>query len=144
MESAVNTTRKRNSEAGFTILETVVAMAIFAIGVLALTQVQFAAARINMKSRTTSTASMLASDRLESITTRKYFSSITKANFPDEAYGQIHGAEGRFSKYRRTVDIVDTMDLAGRVSMKTVTVKVFWKDLHGEKSITLASNIAKF
>ena len=132
------------AQAGFTLIETIVAMSLFAIGILGLAQVQFAASRSNTTARLTSSASLLASDRLEQCVHAPAFDGITPDNFPDEEYGDVEDGDARYAGYRRTVDVVDTVDLTGRVSMKTITVRVTWHSLHGDRSVELASRVARF
>jgi type IV pilus modification protein PilV len=131
-------------EEGFTLLEVLVAMTIFSIGVLALAQVQFAASANNMQSRMTSTASSLASDRLEEIVYGPSFDAIRAQNFPNEAYGAVDGGNSRYAHFARTVAIQDSLDIAGRVSLKTVRVRVTWHALHGDRHVELMSRVAKF
>lgn len=140
---AARTTAEKR-EAGFTLLETLVAMTLFAIGVLGLAQVQFAASRNSMASKATSTASFLASDRLEEMVYGPTFANITHANYPDEAYGHVQSADSRYLGFQRTVAVQDSLDVAGRIAMKTVTVQVTWKALHGDRHVELTSRVARF
>lgn len=78
----MNQPNLRRNEEGFTLLEVLIAMTIFSIGVLALAQVQFAAYSNNMQSRLTSTASSLASDRLEEIVYGASFDGIRTTSSP--------------------------------------------------------------
>jgi type IV pilus assembly protein PilV len=135
--------RHTRTESGFTIIETLVAMTIFAVGILALAQVQVVATRSSVKARTTSVATMLASERLEQVVNTPTFEDITSVNFDDEDYGEIESNGSSYDQYRRTVDIVDEFDIANRVSLKTVTVRVFWDTREGERSVKLASSIAR-
>jgi type IV pilus assembly protein PilV len=139
-------TRERNSgtEGGFTLLETLVAMTLFAIGVLALAQVQFAASRSGTTSKLTSTASFLASDRIEELTHGATFAGIDEADYPPEDYGQVAGGDPRYVGFSRAVTVEDSLDVAGRIAMKTVSVTVTWKALNGDRHVTLASKVARF
>jgi len=131
-------------DAGFTLLEVLVAMTIFSIGVLGLAQVQFAASANNVQSRLTSTAASLASDRLEEAIYGPSFDAITTGNFPTEEYGAVDAGNPRYATFRRTVAIQDSLDIAGRVSMKTVQVRVTWHALHGDRNVELMSRVARF
>ena len=82
-------TTSQNEQTGFTLVETMVAMTLFAIGVLALAQVQFAASRNTMKAKLTTVASGLASDRIEQVVYGPAFGEITEDNYPDEDYGEV-------------------------------------------------------
>jgi type IV pilus assembly protein PilV len=135
---------KSHSEGGFTLVETLVAMTLFAVGILALAQIQFAAARSSSTAKVTSTASFLASDRLEELVYGSDFDGITPDNFPDEDYGQVSGGDSRYGNYARAVVIEDSTDVAGRVALKTVTVTVTWHAMHGDRNVTLRSRVARF
>ncbi len=137
-------TVRQAADGGFTIIETLIAMSLFAIGILALTQVQFAAARNTTTSKLTSTASFLASDRLEEIIYGPNFTAMTHANYPDEAYGQVDSSDPRYKVFKRTVVVQDSLNILGNVAMKTVTVNVGWKALNGERNVELRSRVARF
>lgn len=134
----------RTLEAGFTLLETLVAMTLFAIGVLGLAQVQFAATRSSTTAKLTSTASFLASDRLEEMVYGPSFDDITEGSYPDEQYGEVAGGDGRYRNFQRTVAVADSLDLVGRVALKRVTVRVTWRGLHGDRHVELVSRAARF
>jgi type IV pilus assembly protein PilV len=140
----MNQPKVRRNEEGFTLLEVLVAMTVFSIGVLALAQVQFAASSNNMQSRLTSTAASLASDRLEEVVYGASFDAIRTTNFPSENYGVVDGSNPRYTHFQRTVAIQDSLDLAGRVSLKTVRVRVTWHALHGDRHVELMSRVARF
>jgi type IV pilus assembly protein PilV len=131
-------------EGGFTLIETLVAMTLFAVGVLALAQVQMAATRSSTSSKVTSTASFLASDRLEELVYGPTFDAITEDNYPAEDYGAVSGSDPRYARFTRSTTVQDSLDIAGRVAMKTVTVTVTWHALHGDRNVTLASRVARF
>jgi len=140
----MRSTPQQNQQAGFTLVETMVAMTMFAIGVLALAQVQFAASRNTMKAKLTTVASGLASDRIEQVVFGPAFGEITQDNYPDEDYGEVEGGDERYARFARTVAIEDSLDLAGRVALKTVTVQVTWADINGQRNVELSSRIARF
>jgi len=135
---------RTRGESGFTLIETLVAMALFSIGILALTQVQFAAARNSTSSKLTSTASFLASDRLEAMMYGTAFAQITEANFPEEDYGDVQNGDNRYRAFRREVAVADSLDIAGAIAMKTITVRVAWRGLNGERDVELMSRVARF
>jgi prepilin-type N-terminal cleavage/methylation domain-containing protein len=131
-------------EDGFTLVETMVAMTLFAIGVLALAQVQFAASRNTMKAKLTTQATSLASDRIEQCVYGPAFADITEDNFPDEDYGEVAGGDERYARFARTVTVEDSLDFAGRITLKTVTVQVTWNDINGQRNVELSSRVARF
>jgi type IV pilus assembly protein PilV len=134
----------RQSERGFTLIETLVAMALFSVGVLALAQVQFAATRNSTSSKLTSTASFLASDRLEEMMYGTPFAQITADNFPEEDYGDVQNGDERYRVFRREVAVADSLDITGAVAMKVLTVRVAWRGLQGERNVELMSRVARF
>lgn len=131
-------------DSGFTLLETLVAMTLFSIGILGLAQVQFAASRSAMSSRHASTAALLASDRLEECLATPSFAGITAANFPDEDYGDVAGGDSRYEQFARNVTVQDSLDVAGRVALKTLTVRVTWETARGERDVELSSCVARY
>ena len=136
--------RAPDAPSGFTLIETLIAMTLFSVGVLALAQIQFAATRSAMSSKRTSTASSLASDRLEEIVFGPSFAAMTEANFPEEDYGDVSHADDRYKGFKRTVAVDDSLNIAGTICMKTVTVNVSWQALNGERSVELQSRVARF
>ena len=121
-----------------------IALSIFAIGVLALAQVQFAASRSNGSARRNSTAALLAQDRLEQCVHASRFDDITPASFGSESYGSVNHADPRYKNYQRTVTIADSLDITGRASLKTITVRVDWRSLQGQREVKLASRVARY
>jgi type IV pilus assembly protein PilV len=131
-------------EQGFTLLETLVAMTLFSIGVLALAQIQFAATRNSTSSKMTSTASFLASDRLEEMMYGTPFVQISEGNFPEEDYGDVQNGDQRYRVFKRQVAVDDSLDVTGAVALKTITVRVAWRGLQGERNVELMSRVARF
>lgn len=136
--------RAPDGQGGFTLIETLIAMTLFSIGVLALAQVQFAATRNATSSKRTSTASALASDRLEEIVFGPSFAAITEANYPEEDYGDVDHGDDRYKNFKRGVTVADSLNIAGTISMKTVTVTVNWQAANGERTVQLQSRVARF
>ena len=143
-------------EAGFTLVEVLVAISLLMIGILgiglALSASGGLASGDNVgiaavsRANSYSTATELAQDRLEQIKNATYKANpltdeITAANFPAEAYGSIAGYTG----FRRTVSIQDATPAA---AMKTVTVQVFFTPQYGtrigtEENVQVATIIAQ-
>jgi type IV pilus assembly protein PilV len=136
--------RRDRGEQGFTLLETLVAMTLFSIGVLALAQIQFAATRNSTSSKMTSTASFLASDRLEEMMYGTPFVQISEGNFPEEDYGDVQNGDERYRVFKRQVAVDDSLDITGAVALKTITVRVAWRGLQGERNVELMSRVARF
>lgn len=78
-------TKKTGNHDGFTIIEVVIAMAIFAIGVLAVASLQVATIKGNSSARKTTDAITLAEDRLETMMNSPY-AGITNGQTTEGAY----------------------------------------------------------
>ena len=63
---------KRDSDSGYTLIETMIAMAIFAIGFLAIASLQFAASKTNRAGSDYTQASTIATDQLERLMVLPY------------------------------------------------------------------------
>jgi len=88
---------------GMTLVEIMVGMVIFAIGLLSLSQVMFRVMHSNLSSKHMVIATNLAHQRMEQILSSTRYDNITEANFADEDYGQINGGDENFSSFRRIV-----------------------------------------
>ena len=95
-------TEKGNRQAGFTFIETMIAMAIFTIGILGLYGMQMASARENVIANKTTTASTWAVDRVEQLLALDYTDPLLSET------GVENGCAG-FSDMPNS-DHVDSMD----------------------------------
>ncbi len=129
---------------GMTLIEILVGMVIFAIGVLALTRVMFGAMRANTKSKHVVVATNLAHQRMEQILGSMRYSDITNANFPTEDYGTVAGGDPDYANYRRSVAIADSLDALGSSVMKEVIVRVEWREKGVDRNVELRSSISRF
>ncbi|MBD3179039.1 MAG: prepilin-type N-terminal cleavage/methylation domain-containing protein [Candidatus Latescibacteria bacterium] len=129
---------------GMTLVEVLVGMTIFAIGLLGLSQVMFGVIRSNMSSKNTGIATNLAHQRLEQIMSSTRYGAINAGNFPDEDYGQIGGGASEFQKFKRTVAIADSTNALGNSVMKEITVRVEWRDRGKLRDVELNSSICRF
>lgn len=136
--------RFRMNRKGMTLVEILVGMTIFAIGVLALTRVMFGAMRSNVKSKHVVVATNLAHQRMEQILGSMRYSDITAANFPTEDYGTISGGNPDYSIYRRSVAITDSLDALGSSVMKEITVRVEWREQGVDRNVEMRSSISRF
>ncbi|MCI5136460.1 MAG: prepilin-type N-terminal cleavage/methylation domain-containing protein, partial [Candidatus Electrothrix sp. AW2] len=64
--------KRTGQEEGFTLIETIIAMAIFTIGILGLFGMQTAAIKENLAANSISTSSTWAADRVEALLSLKY------------------------------------------------------------------------
>jgi Tfp pilus assembly protein PilV len=126
------------------IVEILVAMTIFAVGVLSLTRVMFQAMHANVRSKHVVVATNLAHQRMEQILSSMRYDAITAAAFPTENYGTIEGGSSDYSFFRRAVAIADSVDALGTSVMKEVTVRVEWRDNGRTRNMEIHSSISRF
>ena len=129
---------------GYSLLEAVVAMTIFAIGVLALSQSYFGVMRAQVGARNNEVAVQCARDRMEEIVNSVSYASISAETYPSEEYGDIDGGIQQYQHFARSVTIADSTNAAGVSVLKEVTVEVKWQTSNGEREINLNSAIARF
>jgi len=129
---------------GMTLVEVLVGMTIFAVGLLGISQVMFGVIRSNMTSKNVGIATNLAHQRLEQIMSSTRYSAINSTNFPDEDYGQIGGGASEYQSFRRTVAIADSTNALGNSVMKEITVRVEWRERGRTRDCELNSSICRF
>jgi type IV pilus assembly protein PilV len=140
----MRTKRSFGNNAGMTLVEILVAMTIFAVGVLSLTRVMFQAMHSNLRSKHVVVATNLANQRMEQIMSSTRYDNITAAAFPTENYGTIENGKLDYSHFRRTVAVADSVDALGTSVMKEVTVRVEWKDNGRARNTQIRSSISRF
>jgi prepilin-type N-terminal cleavage/methylation domain-containing protein len=129
---------------GMTLVEIMVAMTIFAIGLLGLSRVMFAVMHSNLKSKHTVVATNLAHQKMEQIMSATRFNDITEVDFPDEDYGQVDGGSTEYSGFKRTVTIADSLNTLGNSIFKEIVVKVEWRESGKSRDVELRSSISRF
>jgi type IV pilus modification protein PilV len=134
---------KKNND-GMTLVEVLVGMMIFAIGLLGLSRVIFKVMQANMQSRHTVVATNLAHQRMEQIMSSTRYGSITEANFPDEDYGQVNDGASDYAIYSRNVAIADSLNSLGNSVLKEITVRVEWNESGRARNVELNSSISRF
>lgn len=67
-----------NSQNGFTLIETLIAMVVFSVGILGLASMQITSIQGNSQARQITEASNLAADRIESILSLDYYDTALK------------------------------------------------------------------
>jgi prepilin-type N-terminal cleavage/methylation domain-containing protein len=140
----MRTKRSFGDNAGMTLVEILVAMTIFAVGVLSLTRVMFQAMHSNLRSKHVVVATNLANQRMEQVLSSTRYDNITAALFPTEDYGTIEGGKADYSFFRRAVAIADSVDALGTSVMKEVTVRVEWRDNGRTRNAQIRSSISRF
>ncbi len=131
-------------EKGMTLVEVLVGMTVFAIGLLGLSRVMFSTMHSNLASKHTVVATNLAHQRMEQIMSSTRYNSITSANFADEDFGSLMGGNSEYSRFSRTVSIVDSTNALGNSVMKEITVRVEWREAKTMRNVELKSSISRF
>ncbi len=129
---------------GMTLVEVMVAMTIFAVGLLGLSRTMFAVMHANLTSKHTVVATNLAHQRMEQIMSATRFSNITETGFPDEDYGQVDGNNPDYSGFKRTVTVVDSLNALGNSIYKEILVEVEWREAGRTRDVELRSSISRF
>ena len=132
------------NDKGMTLVEIMVGMVIFAIGVLSISQVMFRVMSANTKSKHLVIATNLAHQRMEQIFASPRYDNINSTNFPAEDYGSINGGDPEYVKFRRVVTIVDSLNAIGNSISKDITVRVEWKEKGQTRHVELRSTISRF
>jgi prepilin-type N-terminal cleavage/methylation domain-containing protein len=117
--------RRRTERRGFTLLEAIVSVAIMSIGLVAVIEAYGAAMRLSLQDEYLSTATMLASGKMEEVLKETYITA-----------GSDHGDFGdEFEAFTWTVDIADS-EIEG---LETITVTVSWSVAGKDDELTLVS-----
>ena len=145
LEAAAMRRRHLTSEAGFTLAETLTAVTVLTVALVALLfATGFGVTGLDSARRST-TALFLAERRMEEVkawalsgAAAQGWVNVTAANFPAEAYSTITG----YPEYRRTVTITDTP--AGLTNTKQIEVFVFYRPVgtagvSGETSVSVST-----
>ena len=111
-------TRRKGREAGFTLLEVIVAISILTFGILAVASMQSAAIRGNQLGYRLTEGSTLAQDRLEFLLSKSYNDPLL--NTGNNKADPDPGGTGLPTGYTLTYDVAD---VAG-ISAKLITVRV--------------------
>jgi prepilin-type N-terminal cleavage/methylation domain-containing protein len=140
----MQTKRSIGGISGMTLVEIIVGMTIFAIGVLSITRVMFQAMHANVRSKHVVVATNLAHQRMEQILSSTRYDNITSTTFPTEDYGTLDAGNQDYAAYRRIVAIADSTDALGSSVMKEVTVRVEWQESNGQRHAQIRSSISRF
>lgn len=136
--------RKLKSREGMTLIEVLVGMTIFAIGLLGLSRVMFQVMHSNLRSKHTVVATNLAHQRMEQILGATRYDSITEIVFPVEDFGQVNAGNEDYTKFRRTVTVVDSLNALGNSVLKEITVRVEWNEMGNTRNVEIRSGISRF
>ena len=113
---------KSNNQSGFTIIEVMIAVSIFAIGFLAISSLQYTASRNNRTASEVTLAVTIATDRLESLMALPFNHEDL-----DPALNPHPESQGKYDLQWVVADI--DMNADGVNDAKTVNMTVSWERL---------------
>lgn len=117
---------KEPNQTGFTLIEVLMAMAIFSIGILAVGSMQIAAMNGGASARRSTDAATIAQDQIE---------KIIAGNYVDLAAPADAVVNGRYSLNWTVAE--EDLNTDGNNDAKNVTVTVTWPDKGGDRSYNL-------
>lgn len=135
---------KTNNQAGFTLIEVLIAIVIFSFGILAVAAMQITSIQGNAKSRLTSEASNVAYSEMDRLLTLD-FADVQLINTDNDGVltdSTVATADGSnpnnplFNNYNVFWNIVDDAPYAG---VKTVGVVVTWNDRNVPRTLFLTN-----
>jgi prepilin-type N-terminal cleavage/methylation domain-containing protein len=115
---------RQSKEAGFTLIEVLIGISIFAIGMLAVARMQYASVRNTTVGNLTSQATMLAHQKMEEIKT------VAFADLASEVENNIDGQGNAGGIFNRTTTITTPAAPLGN-HVRQVQVQVQWNAAHG-------------
>ena len=127
---------KRTNQSGFTIIEVMIAISIFAIGFLAISSLQFSASRNNRTATEITQAASIAADRIESLMAL----SFTHEDLdPDPALNPHTDTQGKYDIQWEVID--SDLNLDGVNDARTISMSISWDRLvqpgAGSRTITI-------
>jgi len=128
---------------GYSIVEALMAMTIFTIGVLALANSYMGITRSLVQARNQELETQCARDRLEEIVNTVKYADITGINYPSEDFGDVNGGDSQYAGFSRSVAIRDSLNAIGTSVLKEITITVNWQAVGDTRSTMLNSVIAR-
>ncbi len=127
-------TKYRHEDDGYTIIEVLVAIAIFAIGMLAIASMQIGATQGTTTARSNTELTALAEDQMERLTRLPFDDDDLVANHDgNSSTGNVHTDDANHSRFRAEWWVTDNDDL-----METKTVTLTARDMsRGRLNLTL-------
>lgn len=131
----------RLNNKGFSIIEVLVGLTIFAIGILALAKVQIVSLKGNSQSRQITEASYLAQSRMEVLTRLPYDDLVDDGSGTINSTGVNADGSEQLSvtgkTYQVSWNIADGTPDAPADNMKMIRVIVNWQEGGSQKAVTL-------
>ena len=136
---------KQATECGFTLIEVMIALAIFSIGILAVWAMQVTSTKSNTTSRNLSIASVCASDQLERLVKLPYSDANLTAGTHtpaqtsdgiDNNFNGIVDEPGESGSLRVSWAVADTTPIT---NTKAITVTVAWNNQFRQRSLSMVS-----
>ena len=141
MRKLIQLANKTNKDQGFSFIELMIALVIFSLGILAVGMMQIASIKGNKSAFELTSASFLASGKLEELMAKPF----THINLLDTNNDGINGLKNN------TIDIADHNELDGKYTIlwnvannypldntKTIRVIVIWNSKNKIKNISFA------
>jgi len=128
---------------GFTIVEVMIALAIFSIGYLAYSGLQITATKANTKARWLTQAVTCATDKIEQLLDLPYTHADLTAGthtLAEDADGIDNNSDGRIDEPAETGPLSFTWtvtDDAPIANVKTININITWSNPYGQNTMDL-------
>lgn len=131
---------------GFTILELMVALVLFSVGMLSVVQVFPANRKLLTQTANMTQATLLAQEQLEIVLTEPY-ADLTTGTYAARA-AVSSDTSSPFSLYDRRIDVAYINPANRQVGtsdqgMKRVTVTIYWTERSVERTFTLSTYVTR-
>ena len=124
---------------GFSLIEIIIAVAIFAIVSVYMMRVLDEGHYYSRKLKMRTIAYFLAQEKMEELSTDSDYTLFSNPNSHDEAKAQV---DSDYPDFDREVDV--TCPYLGFNNLAKISVTVYWQGYRGERSFVLESLVANF
>jgi type IV pilus assembly protein PilV len=132
----------RDTQHGFTLLETLVALVVLSIGMLGMSRLTVSTVSVHTANARLAQASALLQDSMERIKQAGYASAnpgtVTNNYGAMASYSTYDGTTFNYSIYKRVTSVTAP---SPATNMKTVTVTVFWQ--HDQQALMASTILAE-